>query len=195
MSELTKVILDGPMGKQFGRTWNLAVESPGEALRLIEANRPGLSAWIKANLAKYSRYKVICEYEDGRKEDLDNETYALNRKAKTIRFVPLVEGASGVGRIVAGIILIVVAYFFPPAAPYAMQLYAAGASMILGGIAQLLAPKPSKADISETEMKSSHYFDGPVNTTQQGVPVPLIYGTCLVGSHAVSASITIDQLM
>lgn len=200
MSELTKVILEGPMGKAFGRTWRFVINSPAEALRMVEANKPGLKGWIKSNLQKYSRYRVICEYDDGRKEEIDNDSFGLERKLKSVRFVPLIEGASAAARIVAGIIIMIFAWWAGPAAAGLLSAsaqtaaYGIGASLVIGGIAQLLAPKADK-NSSTSDSKTSHYFDGAANTTGQGVPVPLIYGKCLVGSAPVSAALTIDQLI
>lgn len=186
---LTKVILDGPLGKQFGKVWELAVNSPAQALRLIDANKPGVFTWIRSNLEKYAAYRVLVEYEDGRKEDLDNDTFVLERKAKTIRFVPVTQGAGNTFKIVVGVILIIVGCVVPGA----QGLIYVGAALVLGGIAGMLAPKPDA--MKDKETKNSYYFDGPTNTTTQGVPVQLTYGRCLVGSHTISAAVTVDQLM
>lgn len=190
---LTKVILEGPMGKAFGREWELMVNSPNEALRMIDANTPGVFLWIKTNLQKYSHYRVICEYEDGRVEHLNEDDYRLERKCKSIRFVPVVSGAGGgVFQAIIGIVLIVVGVIFEQ--PW---MIAMGAGMLIGGVAAMLAPKPKLNQDQQTERKdsTSYYFDGPANTTMQGVPVQLIYGKCLVGSHSISAAVTVDQLM
>jgi predicted phage tail protein len=187
---LTTIILDGPMGKHFGRKWELVVNSPNEALRMIDANKPGLFAWIKMNIQKYSRYKIICKFEDGREEHLIDEEYQFERKCKSIRFVPVVEGASGVFRAVLGIVMIVVGFVLQQ--PWLVNM---GASMLISGIAAMLAPKPQKQEQTERKDKTSYFFDGPTNTTVQGVPVQLIYGRCLVGSHAISAKVSVDQLM
>ena len=66
-----------------------------------------------------------------------------------------------------------------------------GAALILGGVVELLSPRPKKDDKADT---NSFYFDGPTNTEQQGSPVPLIYGRMLVGSHPISASISVDEI-
>lgn len=197
---LTKVVLEGPLGKQFGRVWHLDVNSPSEALRLIDANKPGLFGWIKNNLEKYSHYRVVCEYEDGSKEELDESDYQLERKVKAIRYVPLLEGAGNIGKIILGVVLIVVAIFFPPAGMGALALWGmgiAGAMMVAQGVIGMLTstPQQSQADLSQRQDKTSYYFNGPQTTTKQGVPVPLIYGTVLTGSHAVSGILTIDQLL
>lgn len=198
---LTEVILDGPMGKRFGKTWELAVNSPSEALRMIDANKPGVFVWIKSNLAKYERYRVTVTYHDGREESLSEDEYKLERSVKRIRFTPLIEGAggnNGVWQVVLGIVLIAVGYFtFGTTSAYGVALIGAGAGMVVGGIAAMLAPKPKVESMDQVERKdkTSYYFDGPANTTNQGVPVQLIYGTCLVGSHSISAALTVDQLI
>lgn len=195
MTALTKVILEGPLGKQFGREWEFAIDSPREALRMVDANSPGVFAWIKQNLQKYSRYRVVCEREDGAIEDLDSDSYLLNRgRLKSVRFVPIVEGASNAFKVVVGIVMIAFAYFVPGAwSPY---LYKLGAALVLGGVVGALSPRP-KMDTAgnSTEGKASYLFDGPANTTAQGSPVQLIYGRVLAGSHAISAAVTVDQLM
>ena len=57
-----------------------------------------------------------------------------------------------------------------------------GTAMILGGIAQLLAPTPE-------EEAESFTFSGPVNTVRQGLPVPLCYGQLIVGGAVISSGI------
>ena len=191
---LTKIILDGAMGKHFGRRWDFEVSSPAEALRMIEANKPGLRAWVVGKMQKFSGYKVTCEYENGSKETLDETAYPLLRKLKSIRFTPVVEGSGSIGRIVIGAVMIA-ASFIPGMPPmFAKYLFQAGVSMVLSGVVGLLTPVPTKGEQTERSDKTSYYFDGPANTTVQGVPVQLIYGRVLVGSHAISAKMDIDDL-
>ncbi|MEO6825089.1 MAG: hypothetical protein ABI167_10285 [Nitrosospira sp.] len=192
---LTTVTLYGPLGKEFGRDWELAVSSPREAMRLIEANKPGFMGWIRNNLDKYDRYKVIVDYYDGRVEHLDENELTHKRSVRRIRFVPIVTGAGGgIGKIILGALLIAISFtpFGLPAAPF---LQGAGLSLMLGGITELLSPRPKKVDQNVRQDGTSYFFDGPVNTTTQGVPVPLIYGRCLVGSQAISTKVTVDQLL
>jgi predicted phage tail protein len=188
---LTKVILSGPLGKKFGRNWELDVSGPAEALRLIDANVTGFRKWIADNAKKYQEYRVTVEYEDGRKADLDSNEFATHCKAKTIRFAPLIKGASGVAKVIVGAIMVAIAYFVP--GPWSPYLYKIGAAMILGGVVELLSPRPKTKNQDGTEL-NSYYFDGPLNTEQQGRPVPLIYGRVMTGSQAISASISIDEL-
>ena len=177
------------MGRKFGKVWELEVNSPAEALRLIEANKPGLRAWMIENAGTYDAYHVVCEYEDGRTEELDDKTFFLNRKLKGIRFTPVVKGSGGVFQAIVGVIAIVVGVY--TGNPYLISF---GASMFLGGVVQMLSPRPTKDRNNSSDWVSSNYFDGPVNTELQGAPVPLIYGRVMVGAHPISASITVDEV-
>ena len=166
---------------------------------MIEANKPGLKQWINENIEKYNVYKVICEYENGLIEPLDEKTYNTVRKVKSIKFMPLVAGAKGggLGQTIVGAVLIAAAFVasFTPFAAASPYLYTAGASMLIGGVIQMLSPRASLAQNSQqsADSISSTYFDGPVNNEAQGSPVPLVYGRVLVGSHTISSSISINE--
>lgn len=190
---LTKVVFDGPLGKVAGKEWNLAVSTPTEALQMVEANKPGVMAWIRMNASKYANYRVTITRKNGRKEALSEETYKLHRSPPAvIRFTPITAGASAVARVIVGVVLLVVAYVFPFTAPVLAPL---GLSLLIGGLVEMLSPRPKTKSNSVNEDGTSYYFNGAVNTSTQGPPVSLVYGRNLCGSQAVSASITIDQTM
>jgi predicted phage tail protein len=70
-----------------------------------------------------------------------------------------------------------------------------GASLILGGVAQLLTPTPKiSQDEGDPRKSFSFSFSGIQNTSRAGVPVPVVYGETLVGSVVVSAGIDIVQV-
>lgn len=187
---LTKVILDGPMGTRFGKEWDLAVSTPAQALQLIEANKPGLTAWMRGNASKYANYRVTIIDKAGKKVGLDEDTFTLERSQPAIiRFTPVTAGRSAGLRVVVGVALMISAIWLGAPAFYA------GASMALGGLIEILSPRPKSDQAASDNSINSYYFNGPTNTATQGNPVPLIYGRCLVGSQAVSSVITIDQMM
>ncbi|MGZ8497422.1 MAG: hypothetical protein ACXWXL_03365 [Candidatus Binatia bacterium] len=194
----TVVILDGVMGKKFGKRWELYINSPAEALRIIAANRPDLPFWIRDHLETYAHYKVTCEYENGVTEIIGEEQLTMLGKLKKIRFTPIVAGAggnSGIFQIIAGVVLIVAA-IFTWGATLAPALAMMGAGMVIGGVAGMLTSQPNlnPGDSGQRSDKTSYYFDGPVNTSQQGVAVSLIYGKKVkAGSAPVSASLTVDD--
>lgn len=188
---LTKVRLDGVMGKEFGREWEFDVSSPAEALRMIEANKPGLKKWIIENRDTYNAYRVVCTYADGREEALNDDTYALQRQVTSIRFTPTVSGSGGAVKAIVGIIIVAVNFITGFNNPYVYQF---GAALILGGVIEMLSPRP-KTQNQSGDSASSFYFDGPVNTEMQGSPVPLVYGRVITGSHVISAAVSIDEVV
>lgn len=193
---LTKVILDGVMGREFGKEWDLAVSSPVEALQLIDANKPGVFTWINNNLETYSHYKILCEYENGSSEELDEDSLKLanTQKLKSVRFTPIVSGASGgIGKVIVGAILVVVGTL---GSAYGLGwMVPMGWGMIVGGIIQELTSNPSAMKKQDgTTSLNSYYFNGPSSNSMQGAPVPLVYGRVKVGSQCISAQITIDRL-
>ena len=189
---LTKVRLDGVLGKKFGKEWELDVSSPSEALRMIEANQPGLRAWLSENVKTYDGYQVTCVYENGKEEELNDATYSMPRNSLTmIRFTPVMTGSSSTVKMIVGAIIIAADLYFTGGSS---GFWKVGAALMLGGIVEALSPRPKMGDYNSDSI-SSYYFDGPANTDAQGSPVPLIYGRVLVGSHPISASITVDEMM
>ena len=176
---------------QFGREWDLSISSPKDALSLIDANKPGVFVWIRNNLKKYDNYRVVAESEDGAISEVSQDEYIMTRRCKSIRFVPLIRGAGSTLTTIAGVALIAVDYMTGYVS--GGTLTTMGLAMVAGGIAMMLAPKP-KAN-KEPDKRDSFYFDGPENTTTQGVPVPVIYGRTMTGSCVISAAITVDQLL
>lgn len=193
---LTKVVLDGELGKIAGRkVWMLDINSASEAIALISANTQGrVLNWLRANIQKYNYYEVECETENGTKEHLNDETYRLARKPKEIRFSPIFVGAggdNGLIQMVVGAIMVVIGVLTSWTGVGA-SIGVAGIGMILGAICTMIMA-PSGNDDDDDGDGSSYYFNGAVNTTKQGVPVPLIFGRCRVGSAVVSAEISISD--
>ncbi len=67
------------------------------------------------------------------------------------------------------------------------MLFSLGASMILGGVAQMLAPKAKTPDYRATDNgRQNTYFSSLDNMIAQGNPMPVPYGEMLVGSRRIS---------
>lgn len=187
---LTKVYLEGPLGKKFGREWELAADTPNEALRLINANVGNLFAWIKQNLRIYERYRVVVKKRGGKHEALDSESYALAHDVESIRFIPLIAGAGGIIKAVIGVALIVYGTITGNALALKM-----GWTMVISGIIEaLIMPNTGRKKDNSGGSTNSHFFDGPVNTEGQGRAVPLVYGRVLIGSQVISAKLSIDEI-
>lgn len=184
-ANVISVILYGELGKLYGKYHKYSVKSVPEAIRALEANFKGFSSAIK----KDSFYKVIVDKEVVSEDTL---TKTANKK---IKIIPVVQGGGkGVGQIIAGIALLVVAWWNPYAwgSVATGLMTSVGSSLVLGGISQMLT-KPSKtsAGADRPDQNPSYLFDGPVNTTAQGNPVPLAYGKMLCGSQVISAGLEV----
>jgi len=76
-----------------------------------------------------------------------------------------------------------------------------GLSMVMGGISGLLTPHPQAqpgqqaTDLApRPEDRPSFFFQGVTNNSQQGGPVPLVFGTHLVGSVVVGGSLNTQDI-
>jgi predicted phage tail protein len=71
-----------------------------------------------------------------------------------------------------------------------------GVSMVVTGVAQMISPTPRFSGLErgkEAARLESFNFSGIVNTTQQGMPVPVCYGRAYVGSAVISSGLDVDQ--
>jgi predicted phage tail protein len=116
---------------------------------------------------------------------------------RRIKIVPIVAGAGGAGRILAGIALIAASIFLPGSTPFLVKLMAGvqslGVSLVLGGISQLLFSPPKVSQPNEASEDTPNYsFNGAVNTLAQGQCVPVLYGRLIVGGATVSFGIHLE---
>lgn len=203
---MTTITLHGEMGRIFGRTWKLAVDTPAEALRAIEANHPGLAAYLGAAEERGIRFRI----KVGKDQIRDPELVKFPSRGRKISISPVVQGAKSkyLGLII-GVALIAltwgaassVALFGPgfqgaftaggafgiKGLTYAAIVGGTGISMAVGGVAQMLSSAPK---IDTDQGTQSFLFQGPVNVSAQGGPVPVCYGgPIVVGSIRISAGI------
>ena len=191
---LRKIKLYGKLAKFIGhRVLEADVATAAEAVRFLVANWPE----VERHMADQHYRVSIGTY------DIDLEELHHPAGAAPISFVPVVAGAGAVGRILAGIAIIAFAIVTAGAgiaglglgfsASTAISIGLVGASLIIGGIAQLLTPTPSTSQ-DEGDPRKSFSFSGIQNTSRAGVPVPVVYGETLVGSVVISAGIEIVQV-
>lgn len=170
--------LYGEMGQRFGREHRFDVRTPAEAVRALCSQIPGFRAYLYNHAKDY--FKV---FVGGRNESENIQAPASD--AEIIRIAPVVQGAGALGRIIIGVVLIVIG-----SVPGAQFLQPLGWSMVLGGVVELLSPQPKNNGPDEAPANKPNYnFNGAVNTTAQGHPVPLAYGRIMVGSAVISAGI------
>lgn len=187
---MTNVYLTGKLGQIFGKEWKLDVKSPIEAIRAINANTKGkFLEYIGKNQDKY--FKIGLQ----KKNNLIDKDELKNRSGSSdIYIMPAIKGSnSGVGKILAGIIILVAAFYTGGTALAFLQvpLASAGASLVLGGIVQLLTPVPNFDQNSggNEDGRQSTLFQGNASTIFQGGAVGLVYGRALVAPMPISLSI------
>ena len=200
---LRKIKLYGRLAKFVGqRVFEADVASAAEAVRFLLVNFPQLE---KHMADQYYRVSVG-------KYDLAADELHDPAGQQEIKIVPVLAGADGVGKIFAGIGLIALSFLLPGAGAFgAISVFGQaataggiltgigtaasiiGASLVLGGVAQLLTPTP-RINIPGTaqdnnDPRKSYSFSGVQQTSRQGVPVPIVYGETIVGSVVISAGI------
>jgi predicted phage tail protein len=192
---LRKIKLYGALAKFIGhRVLEADVASAAEAVRFLLANWPKLEAHMNDQ-----HYRVtVGTY------DIDLEELHHPAGAAPISFVPVVAGAGAVGRILIGVALIAASIFIPGSTPIfattfgkiSLSVGLFGASLVLGGVAQLLTPTPKvpQGADGQDDPRKSYSFSGIQNVSRQGVPVPIVYGETIVGSLVISAGIDTVQV-
>lgn len=73
-----------------------------------------------------------------------------------------------------------------------------GVSLVIGGVANLISPQASMGGLTsgrEAARLESFTFSGIVNTSKQGLPVPVAYGRVFVGSAVISSGLDVDQTL
>ncbi len=192
------VKLLGELGKKFGKSFKLDVANPLEAMKALCVNFPAFKQHLIDSEKRGVAYRVIVGKEDQKLDDLQNPS-----GNQTIKVVPVLIGAGGNGsfQIILGVAIIALMWWNPMGWTAGGSMiaagYAMGASMIIGGVVQMLSPTPnlsSQDANNQPDNKPSYTFNGAVNTSAQGYPVPIGYGRMMVGSAVISGGITVEEL-
>ncbi|SPD45596.1 tail assembly protein [Cupriavidus neocaledonicus] len=190
---LREVRLYGALGKKFGRSHRFNVQSPAEAIAALKANYPA----FEEHMVVHSKpgYHVFVDEANLGANDLATPT-----ARGTIKIVPVIAGRGKGGlQILLGAALIAASFYVPgtlaiagvKASAVTMSL---GLGLVFGGVAQMLTKSPSMTSLERPDNRPSYAFNGPVNTTQPGNPVPICYGRMIVGSQVVHAGISTDEI-
>lgn len=179
----------GPLGKTFGKTHQRLIRTTHEAFRALAATLPGFEKYMNSSRARGLTYAIFVGKKNIGEDDLD-----FPNNGREIHIVPVIIGSKRAGLLqpILGAVLVVVGaitYAYGGAA-----LVAGGAGMMAGGIVQMLSPQPAGlASKQDADNKPSYAFGSPVNTTAQGLPVPLCYGKRRIGGAIISAGIYVED--
>lgn len=188
--------LHGALGRRYGmRTVRLAVATAAEAVRALDAQLPGFREFVRSRSWHVVAGPDIDSGEDRGREELMH----VGLGQKDLHFVPVVAGASqksGILSIITGIAMIAIGIINPGAAGVMWGAIISGSMAVIGGTVSLLSPQPSLGkfeDLESQDSKPSAFFSRPVNTFEQGHPVPLVYGRFLVGGPVASAGMSAED--
>lgn len=180
--------------RKFGRRFDLHAESPAAAMRLLLAQIDGLHEYLSGGSFQVRAAGRNCS-------EADIAERFQTASSQTVHIVPRVAGAGRNGglQIVIGVILIAASWYAGGAAGWgylgasgygmATMAFMMGASMIIGGVSQMLTKTPSFEPSAGNDSNQSTSFSSIGNTAAQGRPVPLAYGKPYVGTRIISQGI------
>jgi predicted phage tail protein len=212
----------GPLRKYLGQCrFEFVADTPAQAMKALCVNFPGLVQWLLDREAEGMAFRVTRGRDKITNEAPEGLVLPWSER-EVFSIAPVIVGAGrGFGRILAGIGLVALAIVLAPAGAGFLGLGAGlkasaasglatgfisagvstaigsiGASLIFGGIAELISPMPSLGFNSgkEAARLESFSFSGIVNTSKQGMAVPICYGRAFVGSAVISSGLDVDQV-
>lgn len=228
------VRLLGDLGERYGAEHQYHnLRSPSEAIKLLCINYPALQKELTYAHEQGVGYKVI---QAGL--ELDYDDLALPLGQNDLIVTPVVAGSGGsTGKILLGVGLIAASFLLPGAglfgttsvfgaaaattaagtATFATALgtafSAVGASLIFGGVAEMLSPQPklpsfdggvsgmqrfgggaqAATALSGASAGESYAFNGPANVAGVGTVIPVAYGNVIIGSRLLSARLEVTN--
>ena len=206
----------GALRKKLGQCrFEFEAATPAQAIKALCINFPGLDKWLIDSEKDGVGYRVTIGKEHIA-DDLSPLVMPWSEK-EVFSITPVIAGAGrGLGTILAGVALIslaVVTYggslavsgagltakagltgFAAVGAKVAAAAGTLGIGLTLFGIAQAISPQPDVPDFDESAQLESFSFSNVVNTSRQGLPVPIAYGRVFVGSAIISSGTDVDEV-
>ena len=226
----------GDLGERYGAEHVYQnLRTPADAIKLLCINYPAFKTELIAAHESGIGYRVL---QAG--VDLDLNDLHLPIGQNDLIVTPVLAGAGGgAGRVLLGAALIGLSFVtFGGSALFAggtglgtsaaglvqtataTGIYAGagsaaigviGASLVLGGVTQMLSPQPELGGISGVSTRSefqatrpesvnrgfdgqqSYAYLGAQNTVGVGATIPVAYGKVLIGSHVISADVDVAE--
>lgn len=189
---LATIRMFGPLGKTFGRTHQRLVRTTHEAFRALAVTIPGFEKYMNSSRARGLTYAIYVGKKNIGADDLE-----FPNNGREIHIVPVVIGSkkAGVMQTILGAVLVAASIWMPGIGIAASNMmFAAGAAMTMGGVAQMLSPQATGLSSKQSaDNRASYAFGGVTNTASQGYPVPLCYGKRRIGGAIISAGIYVED--
>lgn len=197
--ELTTIKLSGSLARLFKREHQRVIHSPKQAISALKNTIPGFEQYLISSKQRGLTFAIFKGKRNISLDEMGNDS-----AGKEIHIVPVILGSkrAGMFQTILGVALVAAAAYFSGGVGAAFgaggltgATALAGASIALGGVAQMLSPQTTGLRTrQDPDNKPSYAFGGPVNTTAQGNPVAVGYGEREIGGAIISAGIyTEDQ--
>ncbi|ROL93210.1 tail assembly protein [Pseudomonas protegens] len=198
--KMQTVIVTDQLARIAGRTRHRVTTSNGlrDVMGYFKQFR-GFEKFMMEAESKGLRFAVFVGKENIGEDDLGKPT-----GRKVIRIAPVITGSKRAGSLqtIVGVVLIAVATIMTggfagiAAGGGWGAVGAVGISMAAGGVMSLLSAQSKGLGSQDSpNNRPSYSFNGAVNTSVQGNPVPLLYGRMIVGSAVISAGIYSEDQM
>ncbi|MVW90100.1 tail assembly protein [Pseudomonas sp. PB101] len=183
--------------RQFGKSYQLAVRTPAEAVKALCVQIPGFERYLSNAKSRGIVFAVFRGKKNISQAELEYQGDG------DIIIAPVIEGSkrAGVLQTIVGVALIVVAAVMTyasggTAAPLTSGMMTMGAAMAFGGVIQMLSPVAKGLKTSAAPENTPGYaFGSAKNTTASGNPVPLCIGKRRWGGAIISAAIYAEDQM
>lgn len=200
MEKVRTIRLYGTLGAKFGRVHRFVCDDTAGAIRALCAMIPGFHQFLAESKEKGLGFSCFIGKENIGEEGL---TYPVGNE--DIRIAPIIlgSGRGGFFQVILGVALIGlsfvpglnVAVWAGASTTWAGLSFSLGVAMLLGGVSQLLTRQPKGlAGVENPDNGASYNFNGPVNVTAQGNPVPVLYGEMIVGSVTISGDMYSEDI-
>jgi predicted phage tail protein len=164
---MTEIHLHGILGQKYGKLHKFSIKEPKDVIRALEANNEDFTKDLKDLLKKNIVYTIVAD-----NQWVQGNIFLNKKNIKKIDFVPTILGSGPTGFAIASLIVAI-----------ASAVY----SYVQAG-KQQYPQIPGAEGVSSVNSRSLA-FSNRENITEQGNPVPLVYGRMKIGSAVIQSSI------
>tara|TARA_Y100000015_G_C2375026_1_gene82083 strand:- start:270 stop:872 length:603 start_codon:yes stop_codon:yes gene_type:complete len=186
----------GALRKRLGQCrFELEAATPAQAIKALCVNFPGLDKWLIDSEKDGVGYRVSISKEKVTEQDITPLFMPFSDR-EVFSITPVIAGAGrGTGQILAGVGLVAFSLLAPGVGAaiggaLMTKIGLLGGTLILSGIATAISPQPNlDSTLDEAVQLESFSFSNVVNTSRQGLPVPIAYGRVFVGSSVITSGL------
>ena len=205
---MREIHLHGDLAARFGGPFQFDADRLRFVFSALNSQLPGFQEAVSNG-----EFRVVTRRDDREIEHDESELDLGLGAALEVHIVPVPVGSKnrGLGKVILGVAIAGAAFFLAPPAGLGQaaasflgmeitygNIFLTGVSLALSGVGQMLSPQPEVGDYSLREspdQRPGYLFSGPVNSTEQGQCVPLVYGfNVRVGSVVVSSGIDTERI-